>query len=462
MTQDQLQVLKGLCQSYAQGRGYKLLERLGFGGSAAVFRVRTPEKYIALKVYLPEFLSGEGGPAEARRIKLQRGLIGHACASLVQMFCIEHENGTCFIEMEYFPWKDLSKTLTEIPRENIYVLLEQLVASLQFLDKCSLVHRDIKPANILVAPKFDRLVLIDLGVVRDVSVEEDRSDGTDHGSLKPFIATNQYSSPEYLFRTLPPSAELWLALTFYQIGGVLHDLIARKPLFHDAAQTGNRYAVSYAVQTEIPSLDLYADVPGELRALTLHCLTKDPKRRLQLVSWDDFGRPTDDLEGLQKRLKNLERNRARQHAIQQERLKEALEKKEFATTLFEAVSTTVRGQFSGVLLEPVPVQDAPYRHIFRWHLPSVARALDLAVEVVWREDAPGSDQPDITAAGTLVRQNSTHVFRRGPVIASASPGSANIQTTAETIVGAAGRLLAQALTLLEQSEPEEEEIQLGD
>ena len=222
---------------------------------------------VALKVYVPSYLSGTGGAAERHRIELQRKLIGHDCSSLIGYRSIAFEESTCFIEMEFLPWQDMSRCLKEIPREAIAPLTQQLVEAVQFLDAAGLVHRDIKPANVLVSPEFDRLVVIDLGVVRETSNEEDRSDGTDHGVLRPFIATAQYSSPEYLFRTTAPSPDLWHALTIYQIGGVLHDLIARRPLFDEEVQTGNRYAVAFAVQQRMPSLDAFSDVATGLRTL---------------------------------------------------------------------------------------------------------------------------------------------------------------------------------------------------
>ncbi|WP_421956761.1 protein kinase domain-containing protein [Polaromonas sp.] len=463
MTEARLEELKMLCERYAERRGSKLLNRLGFGGSAAVYRLQTPSGEVALKVYLPSFLQGEAGLAERRRIELQRGLIGHSCHSLVQFLCIDLEEDTCFIQMEFFPWDDLSKVLAVVPRDRIYPLLGQLVSALHFLDERLLVHRDVKPANVLISPDFQRLIVIDLGVVRNVSDDEDRPDGTDHGAIRPFIATSQYSSPEYLFRTLPPSPELWLGLTFYQIGGVLHDLIARKPLFDEEVQTGNRYAVAYAVQNKMPDFDQFADVPGDLKALTLNCLTKDPRHRLRLVSWDDFSPPSNDLEGIRKRLASLDHRKQRQHAHQQEILKQALDRKEFATKIFEAIASLVREQFAGLMLEPIPIQDRPNELVLRCHLPGVSWAVDFSLEIVWPTASLDAElQVEVLGGGVLVKLPSEPSFEKGVFIALASPGSNNIQATTQQVLNAAQACLSKALSILEEeSDPAQQKIKLG-
>jgi len=462
MTEVQLEDLRKRCETYAGHRGYKLKERLGFGGSAAVFHAETNAGDIALKVYLPEFLVGDGGAAERRRIELQRQLIGHTCSSLVQLRQVSYEEETCFIEMEYFPWKDLVKVLADVPRASIYPLMGQLIEAVKFLESESLVHRDIKPANILISPGFDRLVLIDLGVVREASTDEDRLDNTDHGHVRPFIATAQYSSPEYLFRTLPPSADLWSALTVYQVGGVLHDLIARSPMFDEETKTGNRYAVALAVQQKMPSFDGMHDVPIELRTLALHCLTKDPSKRLKLVDWDRFAPPSTDIKSIQKRLAALGVARTKQHAQQQESQKQELERRDVARSLFDSVYRLVKENFSDVPIENISVNNEPLCSVLRLHFPATERALDVSIAIHWPQDSEGTGlQPDVTVQGTLVHKTCKPQFRDGVGVTVMTPGSKNFEAHAQSVFEEAGGLLLRALTILEQGEPDQDEVRLG-
>lgn len=169
-------------------------------------------------------------------------------------------------------------------------LIGQLVEAVRFLDSLSIVHRDIKPENIHVSPDFRSLKLLDLGVARDFDEPSSNEAAiTDHGNQRPFLATAQYSSPEYLFRLDEPTTKLWRALNIYQVGAVLHDMIKKEALFRHEMSLGNRWLVARAVLTKLPS---FSDAsPNRLsgpKALASRCLVKDLETRLQLVTWEDF------------------------------------------------------------------------------------------------------------------------------------------------------------------------------
>lgn len=270
--------------------GYDEPEYLGAGGSAAVYRVNCKEGARVFKGFNPSFFEGDSGAAERRRLDVQRRLIGHQCSSIVQTYRVEEAEGTAFIEMEFLSWPSLKSELANIPDETVAPLIMQLVEAVRFLEENEIVHRDIKPENIHISPDFKFLKLIDLGVAREFE-SEDAEDAavTDHGNLRPFLATAQYSSPEYLFRLDAPSPLLWKGLNIYQIGSVLHDLIMKKPMFQHEIETSNRWLVARAVLTKTPSFsDTNPARLASLKALAARCLVKDLDVRLQLVGWEDF------------------------------------------------------------------------------------------------------------------------------------------------------------------------------
>ena len=262
---------------------------LNSGGSAAVFRVNTTQGLRAYKIFDPKFLSGASGEAERRRLELQRKLIGHNCPTLVQAYQVEEKCDTAYIEMEFISWPQLNKVLHLIPDEAVGPLFKQLVDAVKFLDSLDIVHRDIKPENIHVSDDYKSLKLLDLGVARFIENDRGESRVTDQGHQRPFLATAQYSSPEYLFRLDDPSPTIWKGLNFYQLGGVLHDMVMKVPLFNEEISRGNRWLVASAVLTKMPSFN--DEVPNRLvkyKALARRCLTKDVNIRLRLVSWSDF------------------------------------------------------------------------------------------------------------------------------------------------------------------------------
>lgn len=300
-------------ESYLQKlTGYGKPIYLNAGGSAAVYKVNSKSGLSVFKVFSPKLFNGSRAAAEKRRLEVQRRLMGHNCSSLVQTLRVEETEGTAFMEMEFISWPQLTTQLQYIPDELVGMLIMQLVTAVRFLEGQGVVHRDIKPENIHISSDFKQLKLLDLGVVREFELTDSEDASiTDHGNIRPFLATAQYSSPEYLFRLDEPSSRLWKGLNFYQIGAVLHDLIMKKPLFQNEMSLGNRWLVARAVLAKTPSFADGAPTRlASLKALATRCLVKDLDIRLQLVGWDDFIlESTDDpLAALRGRLAKREIN----------------------------------------------------------------------------------------------------------------------------------------------------------
>lgn len=295
----------------ANQTGYGEPVYLTAGGSAAVFKVQYAGTFRVFKAFNPEFLNGPRGESERRRLDVQRGLIGHDCPSIVQTYRIEEAEGTAFLEMEFVDSPQLTDVLRHIPDSAIVPLITQLVEAVRFLEARHIVHRDIKPENIHVSSDFSSLKLLDLGVAREFDfVDQNDAVITDHGNVRPFLATAQYSSPEYLFRLDEPTTKLWRGLNFYQVGAVLHDLIMKEPLFDAEVKLGNRWLVAKAVLTTPPSFsEPNRERFPELKALASRCLVKDLDTRLQLVGWDDFV-----LDGGQDPLSSLRGRLAKRQA----------------------------------------------------------------------------------------------------------------------------------------------------
>jgi len=334
------------------------------GGSAALYKVETAAGPRAIKVFNAVFFATPGDTAERRRLGVQKRLIGHPCPYLVQTHRVVEAEGTAFIEMEFVPWPSLKSQLTVIPDDAIANLFGQLVEAAKFLDEQGIVHRDIKPENIHISPDFKKLKLLDLGVAREAELLDGVDAAiTDHGNLRPFLATAQYSSPEYLFRLDEPSPKLWRGLTFYQLGAVLHDLITKRPLFHQEMSMGNRWLVARAVLTKVPSFaDGNPTRLSEMKALAARCLVKNLDSRLQLVSWQDLL-----LEGSTNPLTQLRSRLARggtslgvnSKAVAMSRLD--FERNEFVKTCTEAVRAELL-QICGTCLPLSMRPSAPGEH----------------------------------------------------------------------------------------------------
>ncbi|MNV16461.1 Serine/threonine-protein kinase pkn5 [compost metagenome] len=277
---------------------------------------------------------------------MQRRLMDHRCPSLIQTYFAGESQDTAIVEMEFNDWPQLSKRLGDVPDYAIGRLMAQLVDAVKYLEGMNIVHRDIKPENIHVSADFQELKLLDLGVAREFDNSDENDAGiTDTGVRRPFLATAQYSSPEYLFRLDQPTDKLWKGLNFYQVGAVLHDLIKKEPLFNHEMLLENRWLVARAVLTKHPSFsDTDTNRLTAEKALALRCLAKDLDTRLSLVSWEEFqfNKGDDALTSLKSRLsKGLGHLGEISKSTSIVRL--AHERLEYCTRIFERVRTELIG-----------------------------------------------------------------------------------------------------------------------
>lgn len=257
-------------------------EMINHGKSAVVLRATKGEVVAALKVFDPELVIAFGHDEQLERIHRELLLKDESHPNLVRII----DGGECpqtnklFIVMGLVDGSALDNVLDDVPRDRIWPLIGQVAAAAKFLENKEIAHRDIKPSNIAITDDFQTAILLDFGVIRPIG----GSNITDDGLKRAFIATLRYSSPELLLRDELDDLEGWRAVTFYQLGAVLHDLIMRRPIF-DHINLFTRLV--HAVAFDQPVVEA-SDVDHRLLTLAHNCLQKKPETRLKLLTWDDF------------------------------------------------------------------------------------------------------------------------------------------------------------------------------
>jgi serine/threonine protein kinase len=267
-----------LLKSDPVGGAWLLQRYINHGKSGAVFEATGDSNdRVALKVFDPELIETFGYSVMDERINREKLVGGTAHESLVRVMDGGRHGIYCYIVMELIDAPTLDVVVNNVPRDRIRSLIAQVAAAAEHLESHGIVHRDIKPSNIAIAKDFSRATLLDFGVVRT-----DR--GADITGPDQFLGTKRYAPPEFLARQEKDTVEGWRAITFYQLGGVLHDVIMRQRLF---AEYDNDAQLFAAIAHETPRLNV-TDVAPDLVSLAEACLVKSPEVRLQLVSWDRF------------------------------------------------------------------------------------------------------------------------------------------------------------------------------
>ena len=263
---------------------YKLVERLGVGGMAEVWRAnhRMLRRPAAVKLIRPKVLV-DHGPADSERLLRLFTREVRTTASLrsphtiqIYDFGITRE-GAFYYVMELLDGIDLMTLVERFgpqPGERVASLMKQVCHSLREAHARDFVHRDIKPANVLtcaVGGDFDFVKVLDFGLVLDRHLTSEELEDE-----KQFVGTPAVMAPEMLRFQAPVDARADL----YALGCVGYWLMTGKRVFE--AQTRADMLVMHAHQKPLlPSKRLDRPMHPGLEALVMQCLEKNPNKRPQ-------------------------------------------------------------------------------------------------------------------------------------------------------------------------------------
>jgi serine/threonine-protein kinase len=283
-------VVYGLNARIAKARAfgsYRLVERLGTGGMAEVWRAdhQMLARPAAVKLVRPNVLGAYGEKEAARLIRLFEREV-QATAALRSPHTIQvydfgvARDGTFYYVMELLDGFDL-QTLVERfgrqPPERVVHLLRQVCHSLHEAHSHHLVHRDMKPGNIYVCrygADLDFAKVLDFGLVLD---RRPTAEELDHD--RGLIGTPAVMAPEQMRFDAPVDQRT----DIYALGCVAYWLLSGVRVFE--ADSRQDMLVMHAHQRPIPpSRRIKAPVPEALERLVMECLDKNPDRRPQTAS----------------------------------------------------------------------------------------------------------------------------------------------------------------------------------
>ncbi|TFG54438.1 MAG: serine/threonine protein kinase [Gemmatimonadales bacterium] len=176
--------------------GYRLLQRVGEGGTATVYRAEHPERgQAAVKVLRPRLRQD---PVAIKRFLREADYgVRVVHPNVVRTFDYGDADGLHYLALEWAAGEPLATFLTRsgpLSLELTATIVNQLAAALSTAHSAGIIHRDLKPANIMYDPATQTAKLLDFGIARDAELSpEDRL--TRAGF---FVGTLQYVAPEAL------------------------------------------------------------------------------------------------------------------------------------------------------------------------------------------------------------------------------------------------------------------------
>jgi len=176
--------------------GYRLLERVGEGGTAEVYRAWHPERGDSAFKVLRQRLRGD--PTAVKRFLREAGYgsrVRHP--GVVRTNDFGEADGVYYLALEWAVGEPLAQFLhrhAPLAPAACVGIVRQLADALAAAHEAGIIHRDLKPENIMYDPVSGSVKLLDFGIARDAELPpEERLTRTGF-----FVGTLQYVAPEAL------------------------------------------------------------------------------------------------------------------------------------------------------------------------------------------------------------------------------------------------------------------------
>ena len=273
------------------GGRYEVLERIGAGGMAIVYKAKDLllNRVVTIKVLREQFVTDEDFIRRFRREAQSAASLSHP--NIVSVYDVGKEEDTEYIVMEYVEGRNLKEIIREfapLSSDQTINLARQITGAIQNAHEHHIIHRDIKPHNILVTADGHAKVT-DFGIARAVSSATVTHTGDIIGSV-------HYLSPEQA-KGLQSNEQS----DIYSLGIVLYELLTGKVPYD--GETPIAIALKHLQEQPVLPSKLNPKIEKELEAVVMRAIAKSPEQRylstkdlLEDLDHIQAGRPITRLE----------------------------------------------------------------------------------------------------------------------------------------------------------------------
>jgi len=291
---------------------WRLIRELGRGGLGVVYLAERHGNEFEQRVAVKLIKRGMDSDAIVRRFDNERRILATldhpSIARLIDGGVLD--DGRPWFAMDYVDGHPVTAWCDDQGlsiRERL-VLFQQIARAVQAAHASLIVHRDLKPSNILVNAD-GQAKLLDFGIAK--LLDPDLAHSVELTRMGAVAMTPEYAAPEQI-----AGRPISVATDVYALGVVLYELLCSRHPYRDQADTREslqqavrdsnpmlpssvvgRLDANHPRSTQIRSATLRKQLRGDLDAIVLTAMARDPERRYATVQAlaDDIQR---HLEGL--------------------------------------------------------------------------------------------------------------------------------------------------------------------
>ena len=262
---------------------YELLELIGVGGMADIYRARDiqEDRIVAVKILKTEFAGSEEFLRRFRNESKAIALLSHP--NIVKIYDVGFTDKVQFIVMEYVDGITLTDYIEQQGvlkwRDAVHFTV-QVLKALQHAHDRGIVHRDVKSSNIMLL-RDGTIKVMDFGIAR-FNRENNKT------MSEKTIGSVHYISPEQARGDITDERS-----DIYSVGVALYEMLTgRKPFDGD---TPVAIALKHMQSTPKKPTEINETIPEGLEQIVLRAMQKEPSARYQTA-----GEMISDLEDFKK------------------------------------------------------------------------------------------------------------------------------------------------------------------
>lgn len=253
------------------GNRYELLEKIGEGGMAEVYKAKCHflNRFVAVKILKNEYYIDTNFVEKFKREATAAASLSHN--NIVTIYDVGSQENINYIVLEYVDGKTLKEIINTVGKLSSGAAVQfgiQIARALECAHKNNIIHRDIKPHNILVT---------DDGIVKvtDFGIAKASNSVTITNATK-VMGSAHYFSPEQAKGNFVDARS-----DIYSLGIVFYEMVTGRVPYD--AESPVSVALKHIQEPVVPPKQINELIDETLNKLILKAIEKEPIRRYQTV-----------------------------------------------------------------------------------------------------------------------------------------------------------------------------------